>query len=386
MSNEIIKVNGETLLERVVSILDQARSNVAKAVNCNMVIAYWLIGREIVEKIQGGEKRAEYGKKTIRELSAQLNKKYEKGFSVTNLWYFRQFYTIYTPGKSIPHTVCGEWENKEKLHTTCGELPEKEKLHTTCGEFTIPDIPSFSPRLSWSHFRTLIRVEKPEARKFYEEEAIACGWTQRQLERQVNSFYYELLLSSTDKKEMLLNERAKHDNLQSSDILKSPNVLEFLNIPESFKLHESKLEEAIIENMQSFLLELGKGFAFVSRQKRINTDTKHFYIDLVFYNYILKCFVLIDLKTKELTHQDIGQMDMYVRMYDDLEKGENDNSTVGIILCSEKDEAIVKYSVLSENKKMFASKYLLYLPSEEELKQELERERHLAELLIERGI
>jgi predicted nuclease of restriction endonuclease-like (RecB) superfamily len=365
----LIKIDGHNLFDRVVSILEEARSNVVKAVNSNMVIAYWLIGREIIQEIQDGDKRAKYGKQVIKELSSKLNRKYNGGFSVTNLQYFRQFYLTFQEERSIHHTPCGKSE-------------DVNIQHTLRGKFTTADIPSFSPKLSWSHFRALMRVDKLDARKFYEEEAVSSGWTQRQLERQINSFYYERLLSSKNKKEMLLNERTKQDSFSSTDILKSPSVLEFLNIPEISSLHESKLEQAIIDNMQSFLLELGKGFAFVARQKRVSTETKHFYIDLVFYNYILNCFVLIDLKTKELTHQDVGQMDMYVRMYNDLEKSENDNPTVGIILCSEKDETIVKYSVLNENKKLFASKYLLYLPTEEELKRELERERHLAELEI----
>ncbi len=240
-----------------------------------------------------------------------------------------------------------------------------------CGELQKECLPVFSARLTWSHYRALMRINKIDIRVFYEKEAIASNWTERDLRRQINSFYYERLLSSKNKKDMIITERSKKNKLSPIDIMKSTNVFEFLDLPKDNKLYESKLEEAIIDNMQSFLLELGRGFAFVARQKRISTDTKNFSIDLVFYNYILNCFVLIDLKTKELTHQDVGQMDMYIRMFDDLERGENDNPTVGLILCSDKDEAIVKYSILNDKEQLFASKYLLYLPTEEELQKEL---------------
>ena len=243
-----------------------------------------------------------------------------------------------------------------------------------------PSLISFHPNLSWSHYRTLMRVDKKKAREFYETEAVACGWNKLQLERQVHSFFYERLLMSKDKKGMLIEARAEgNDGLKHMDVLKDPYVLEFLDLPDNAKLHESDLEQAIIDKLQHFLLELGKGFSFVARQKRMRFEDEDFYIDLVFYNYILKCFVLIDLKIGALTHQDIGQMDGYVRMYQDLFKVEGDNPTIGLILCSKKNEAIAQYSVLSESKQLFASKYMLYLPTEEELKRELERERSLIE-------
>ena len=238
----------------------------------------------------------------------------------------------------------------------------------------------FHPNLSWSHYRALMRVEDKKACDFYEIETIACGWSKRQLERQIHSLFYERLLVSKDKQEMLLESRAEADgSLMPLDVLKDPYVLEFLDLPDSAKIHESDLEQAIIDKLQHFLLELGKGFSFVARQKRMRFGDEDFYVDLVFYNFILKCFVLIDLKIGKLTHQDIGQMDGYVRMYEEYGKVEGDNPTIGLILCSEKNEAIARYSVLNDSKQLFASKYMLYLPTEEDLERELERERRMIE-------
>ncbi|MBU1053101.1 MAG: DUF1016 family protein [Proteobacteria bacterium] len=379
-----IQIAGTNLFDRVVSILEQAKSNVVKAVNSNMVIAYWLIGQEIVQEIQHGEQRAEYGKQIIENLSRELTEKYGRGFSTTNLWYFRQFYTLYADrNPRILHKACGEFPSSEKLHKACGE---SEIGHKPCDVFedmslaikNPSEITGFSPLLSWSHYRTLTKVEHKNERLFYEIEAEKEGWSVPDLQRQIHTFLFARLLKSQDKAGVMELVREGHIIETASDIIKNPYILDFLGLPESHKLHESKLEQAIIENIQSFLLELGKGFAFVARQKRISTETKEFYIDLVFYNYHLKCFVLIDLKTGELTHQDVGQMDMYVRMFDDLQRGEGDNPTVGLILCTDKDKTIVKYSVLSENKQLFAAKYMLYLPSEKELVRELEESRQRA--------
>jgi predicted nuclease of restriction endonuclease-like (RecB) superfamily len=230
--------------------------------------------------------------------------------------------------------------------------------------------------LSWTHYKALLRVEKPDACIWYMNEAAEQNWSVRALERQINSLYYERLLLSKEKKTVLqeAKEHTAQFQQEPAAFMRDPYVLEFLNIKDRSHFRESELEQAIIAKIQDFLLELGRGFAFVARQKRISTETKEFYIDLVFYNYHLKCFILIDLKTGELTHQDVGQMDMYVRMFDDLQKGDDNNPTVGLILCTEKDKAIVKYSVLHENKQLFASKYMLYLPTEEVLIQELQRE------------
>lgn len=357
-----------TLFDRVVSILELAKSNVARTINVNMVTAYWLIGYEIVNEIQGGKERAKYGSNVLEMLAKELNNKYGSGFSVTNLKYFRSFYQTYADRISGKGRPLGDELQNLTLGRPSGDESELE---------------GFSSSLSWSHYRALMRVEKPDARIFYEKEAIACGWNKRELERQIHSFYYERLLASPNKKAILIEERGKKRNSEPAEILKSPHVLEFLNLPDAPKLHESELEQAIINNLQMFLLELGKGFSFVARQKRLLFEDKIFYVDLVFYNYILKCFLLIDLKIGELTHQDIGQMDGYVRMYEDLFKIEGDNPTIGLILCSEKNETIAKYSVLQDNKLLFASKYMLYLPSEDEMVKELQRERMLIEQRLE---
>lgn len=231
-------------------------------------------------------------------------------------------------------------------------------------------------QLSWTHYRLIMRVDSPKAREYYLSEAASEGWSTRVLERNINSLYYERLLSTQNKREAL-KEQEKMEKIHPADLIKDPYVLEFLGVNMQSRFSESDIESAIISNLQQFLLELGKGFSFVRRQYRITTETKHFYIDLVFYNYILKCFVLIDLKIKELSHQDIGQMDMYVRLFEDRIKTEGDNPTIGIILCTEKDQTIVKYSVLEENKQLFASKYRLVLPTEDELRLELEREKQI---------
>jgi predicted nuclease of restriction endonuclease-like (RecB) superfamily len=375
-----IEIKGNDLFERVVSILEQARRNIVKSVNSNMVIAYWLIGREIVEDIQRGEARAEYGKQVIKQLSNRLNKRYGKGFSTTNLWYFRQFYVVYSNRKpEILHKSCGESDELLKLHKACGVLDDMS-LAVEKSE----SIQGFSPSLSWSHYRTLTKIENINERLFYEIEAEKTGWSVPVLERQINSFLFARLLKSRDKEGVLKLATEGQKVISPSDVIKDPYILDFLGLPDSRELHESNIESAIINNLQSFLLELGKGFAFVARQKRVSTETKEFYIDIVFYNYYLKCFVLIDLKTGELTHQDVGQMDMYVRMFDDLERGEGDNPTIGLILCSDKDKTIVKYSVLNESRQLFASKYKLYLPTEEELIRELEKEKRLIEAGMEK--
>lgn len=314
------------------NILEQARHKARSAVNAAMVEAYWLIGRRIVEEEQHGQHKAQYGKRLIEDLSAALTSDFGKGFSYANLYNCRLFYQ---------------------------KFPNQEILYTLCRE------------LGWSHLRLIMRLESPEAIEYYCKETREQQWTVRQLERNIKSHSYRRLLAT----------QAEPSKLSSDflhlEFIKDPYVLEFLQLPETGQLKESRLEQAIINELQKFLLELGKGFSFVARQMRISTETSHFYIDLVFYNYLLKCFVIIDLKTDKLSHQDIGQMDMYVRMFDDLKRGEDDNPTIGIILCDSKDETIVKYSVLDGNQQLFASKYQRVLPTEEELIAELEREKRL---------
>lgn len=377
----------DDLFDRVVTILEQARTNVVRSVNSSMVVAYWLIGREIVEEVQSGEKRAEYGKQVIGNLSKSLNRKYGKGFSITNLWYFRQFYVTYSNRLLIPHPLGGESHTETKSCLLGDELRAARKSSLAGSELQ-KQYPAgaeykngFNPNLSWSHYRALMRVDKCEARDFYEKESAECGWSKTQLERQIHTSYYDRILSNKGETGLL---PAKHERLIGDDLspihaLKSPYILEFLNLPDSPDLHEKDLEQAIINNLQAFLLELGKGFSFVARQKHIRFDDDDFYLDLVFYNYILKCFLLVDLKMGKLTHGDVGQMDGYVRLFEDQFKVSGDNPTIGLILCSDNSEAVARYSVLKENKKLFAAKYLNFLPTEEELRLEIERERKLIE-------
>ncbi len=327
----------------VVDLLQKARSKSYRAANFIRIEAYWNVGRMIVEEEQQGKGRADYGTFIIRDLSMRLTGAFGKGFTETNLKYFRQFYLTFpvSSDSEIRHALRGE--------------------------------------LTWTYYRALMRVEKPESREWYMNEAAEQNWSTRALDRQINSLYYERMLMSRDQAPVIEEMREKTAPLAAAprDFIKDPYVLEFLGLRDNPGFREAELETAIIGKLQAFMLELGKGFAFVARQQRVSTETKDFFVDLVFYNYILKCFVLVDLKCGELTHQDIGQMDMYVRLYEDRVKGEGDNPTVGIILCTEKDHTVVKYSVLSESRQLFASKYRLYLPSEEELRAEVEREREM---------
>lgn len=366
------------LFDRVASILEQARGNVVRAVNTQMVLAYWSIGREIVQELQGGEERAAYGKRVFEDLSHRLAVQYGKGFSVTNLKYFRFFYQAYPERLGIRHPTGDESEIPSPAGMELA-LPSKSYLLGS----QLPH--GFSPQLTWSHYRALMRVDHIEARDFYEREAIEGGWSKAQLERQIHSFYYDRIIANRGKEGLLPagRERLAGEIVQPSHLLKSPMVLEFLGLPDSPDLHESKLEQAIIDNLQNFLLELGKGFCFVARQKHIRFGDDDFYIDLVFYNYVLKCFLLIDLKMGKLTHADVGQMDGYVRLYEDQFKIPGDNPTIGLLLCSDKGEAVAKYSILNESRQVFASKYLPNLPTEEELRLEIEKERRLIEMNLE---
>jgi len=368
----------EELFGRVVSILEQARGNVVRAVNTQMVLAYWSIGREIVQELQGGEERAAYGKRVFEDLSHRLAVQYGKGFSVTNLKYFRLFYQAYPERLGIRHPTGDESEITSPAGMELA-LPSKSYLLGS----QLPH--GFSPQLTWSHYRALMRVDHIEARDFYEREAVECGWSKAQLERQIHSFYYDRIIANRGKEGLLPagRERLAGEIVQPSHLLKSPMVLEFLGLPDSPDLHESKLEQAIIDNLQNFLLELGKGFCFVARQKHIRFGDDDFYIDLVFYNYVLKCFLLIDLKMGKLTHADVGQMDGYVRLYEDQFKIPGDNPTIGLLLCSDKGVAVAKYSILNESRQVFASKYLPNLPTEEELRLEIEKERRLIEINLE---
>lgn len=320
-------VKNTNFISDIKALINEARMHIVRSVNTAMVVTYWEIGRHIVEEEQNGSNRAEYGKYLIENLAKELTADFGKGFGATNLKYFRQFYLTFP----IRHTLCGE--------------------------------------LSWSHYRLLMRVENEEARNFYLKEAVECAWSVRQLERQINSFYFQRLLASQNK-DIVKQETEKNNTpVSPSEILKDPYILEFLDLKENKDYLEADLETALINRLQDFLLELGKGFSFVARQQRITTEAgKHYYVDLVFYNYLLKCFVLIDLKIGTLTPQDVGQMDLYVRLYEDQKRTQTDNPTIGIILCSQNDETVVKYSMLAESRQLFASQYQLYMPTEEELK------------------
>ena len=296
--HELTNQSDSSLFDRVIIILDRARTNVVRTVNSEMVLAYWHIGREIVQELQEGEDRAGYGKQILAELSIKLNKQYGKGFSVTNLRYFRLFYQTYTNrAPVICHKACDE------LTRTKTALKKHHKPCDVLGEMSMSieksdSIQGFSPVLSWSHYRTLAQVEHKNERLFYEIEAEKEGWSVPVLQRQIHTFLFARLLKSRDKEGVLDLATKGHEIKKPVDTMKDPYVLDFLGLPESKQLHESGLEAAIIENLQSFLLELGKGFAFVGRQKRMQFDDSYFYIDLVFYNCILKCYLLIDLKNR----------------------------------------------------------------------------------------
>jgi predicted nuclease of restriction endonuclease-like (RecB) superfamily len=336
-------VNKNDFYLNVKTILQTARDTAYKQVNFIMVKAYWNIGKQIVVEEQNGEDRAKYGSSLIKELSKQLTQDFGKGFSTQSLWNMKQFY------------------------------------------ITFPILSTLWRELSWSHYKLIIRLKSEKARNYYIQESVKLNWSVRALERQIGTHYYERILSSDDKQIVQdeATEKTKDLQLTPKDIIKDPYVLEFLDLKDNKSFRESELESALIEKIQDFLLELGKGFAFVARQKRVKTELSDFYIDLVFYNYILKCFVIIDLKRGKLTHQDIGQIDMYVNIFDDLEKEKEDNPTIGIILCSDKDNTVVKYSSINDKENLFVSKYQMYLPSEEELKAEIERDVFEIGLMME---
>ena len=327
-------------ISEIKKILKDARQKAYTAVNSAMVEAYWEIGRRIVEEEQNGKERAEYGKEILQNLSKELTEEFGKGYSYRTLREIRQFYLMFS---------------------------DFEKWRTV------------SAKLTWSHFQKVLRVSSEKARIFYLTEAAENMWSVRTLDRNISTLYYDRIVASIDKKTVEDEMKEKTKKLQAEEFIKNPVVLEFLDLPTNMSYTENELEKALTDDIQKFMMELGKGFAFVERQQHIRTENSDFYIDLVFYNYILKCFVIVELKTGKLTHQDIGQLDMYVRMYDDLKKQGNDNPTIGLLLCTDTDRTIIKYSVLNDNKNLFASKYINYLPSEEELINEIERQKTLFE-------
>ncbi len=326
-----IESNEHILLQEIRQVLDNARNKISHSVNSAMVHAYWQVGKFIVEYEQGGHDRAQYGQSVLKSLSKRLTAEYGNGFTITNLKYMRKFYLIFPKGHAL------------------------------------------RDKLTWTHYRTLLKVENNDARNYYLEECIHENWSSRQLERQINTMYYERLLASHDKETVKREmQNAKHKTLTSKEIIRDPFVLEFLGIPQGEHFLENDLEQMLINKLQMFLLELGKGFSFVARQKRISFDNQHFYIDLVFYNFLAKCFVLIDLKADRLTHQDIGQMQMYVNYYTREMMNPGDNPPIGIILCAEKNDAVVRYTLPEGESQVFTSKYMTYMPTENELRNLIE--------------
>ncbi len=319
-----MQVTPDSLFQSVKELIIQSRRRAYRMVNSVLLETYWQIGKLIVEDEQQGKQRAGYGKAVLKNLAVQLTTEFGKGFDDSNLRNMRTFYIAFPIRDALRH------------------------------------------ELSWTHYRLLSRLETEEKKNYYLTESVAANWNSRTLQRQINSLAFERVVQHNP-------QPAKTDTIQS--LLKDPYIFEFLGMPENTKNTEYDIETAIIDHLQQFLLELGRGFAFIARQQHIVTDTSDFFIDLVFYNYILKCFVIVDLKTSTLTHQDIGQIDMYVRMYDDLKRTTGDNPTIGILLCADKDETIVKYSVLNDQNNLFASKYLLFLPKEEELKNIIDHDK-----------
>ena len=327
----------QDIYSEIKETLLSSRGQAYSAVNYALVQAYWHIGRIIVEHEQDGSLRAEYGKGVLQEVSERLQQEFGTGFSVRNLQQMKKFYILF------------------------------------------PNTNALRSQLTWTHYRLLLRVEDDAARNWYLEECVRSGWSSRQLERQISTLYYDRLLASRDKAPVIAEAGELMEPLAAENFIKDPYVLDFLDLKSYPALRESDLEQALIDKLQEFLLELGRGFCFVARQKLMRYEDEDFYLDLVFYHSILKCHVLIDLKIGKLTHGDVGQMDSYIRMFDALYKNEDDNPTIGIILCSQKNEAIVKYSVLNDEKQVFASKYRLTLPTAEELQREIEEERRMIE-------
>ena len=353
------------------SIVSKARSKAFAAVNYSLVERNWRIGQRIVEEEQNGASRAEYGKHVIEVASATLTKEFGKGFSETNIMNFKKFYLKFKE-LTIPQTLSEEFK-KQKHQTLSDEsslLPQKGQTQSVQSGLRL---------LPWSHYERLIRVEDKKAREWYAKEAFEQGWSFRTLNRNINTLYYERLLMSKKKQPVVdeMQDKTKAYQQDKLEYIKSPVVLEFLGLPEDTSLAESKLETAIINNLEKFLMEMGKGYALVARQQHIRTEENDYYIDLVFYNYLIKSFILVDLKVNRITYQDVGQMDMYLQMYDKMKKGPDDNPTIGIILCTETDSDVARYSTLARNDQMFAAKYKLYLPDKEDLRREIERQKEL---------
>jgi len=384
----------EELLSRIDGILGSAIQHAARSVNSAQVLANWLIGREIVVEEQDGRERAVYGEKVVPELARKMKSKGIKGYASTNLWLCRQFFAEYPclldariplslvsqfHLESILHALRGESSPAPDsiLHTVCGESKNKletrdlEIHHTPCDKFKPGH---FTPNISWSHYRFLLKASSLGARSFYEIETLRHSWSARELDRQINSLLFERLAKSRDKDGLIRLATEGHRPQRPAEIFKDPVVMEFLGFPESERLIEPDLENALISQLQSFLLELGTGFAFLARQQRLTLEGDHFYVDLVFYHTILKCHVLVDLKVGKLTHEDLGQLQLYVNYYDRERCAPDDNPTLGLILATDKNDSMVRYTLAEGQQNIFASRYQLHLPTEAQLEAELLRE------------
>ncbi|MDP3048753.1 MAG: PDDEXK nuclease domain-containing protein [Thermodesulfovibrionales bacterium] len=377
-----------TLIKRLAEIIHSARATAVRQINKAQVLAYYEIGREIVEFEQKGKARAGYGEELIKRLSKDMTKKFGKGFSEMNLRNMRRFYLEFpmqiqqtVSVKSLENNKFQAVSGKSSIPQTVSDEAEKiQKSETVSRKSSIQQTVSaeFEPMLSWSHYCELLSVENPLARSFYEKEAVNNNWSFRELKRQINSQLFERLALSKDSSAVMRLAKKGHSIETPEDAIKDPYVLEFLNLKEENVYTESRLEQAIIDNLQKFLLEMGKGFAFVARQKRITVGNRHYYVDLVFYNRILRCTVLIDLKIDELNHADIGQMNFYLNYFKENEKEAGENDPIGLILCAKKDEVFAKYVLGNLNNKIFASKYKLALPTEKELSRKI-KSLHLLE-------
>ncbi len=370
----------EELFKRVAEIIEAARGHVARTVNSAMVHAYWLIGREIVEVEQHGRKRAGYGEELMNRLAERLAGRW-RGFGPRTLRRVRLFYLTFPKGSALlsgPGTA-GRWT----APVSKSGVPEIRTA--VLSKSATVENALFPPHLGWTHYLVLMRVENPTARAFYEVEAARENWASRELERQIASLLFERLAKSRDEDKVLALAKKGQEVVVPRDVIKEPFVLEFLDLPERHTWLERDLEQAIIDRLEDFLLELGKGFCFVGRQKRLSLDGDHFYVDLVFFNRLLRCFVLVDLKLGKLAHQDLGQMMMYVNWFDRFQRAEHERPTVGIILCSEKNDAVVRITLPEDNEQILAARYQHYLPTEEELRLEVTRSREEVErrLLLE---
>ncbi len=376
--NELQPAPEEHLYERIATILDDARSRVARSINTAMVHAYWLIGREIVEVDQRGAERAGYGEGLMKRVAARLSARFGRGFSLASLKRMKQFYLAFPRGSALVDAGDGKGSTALRLSAEAdGGEKGSVALSLSAGAS-----PLFPPTLAWSHYLVLLRVDRTEARSFYEIEAARESWSVRELERQVAALLFDRLARNKSPEQVLELARKGQQVSVPSDVLKDPFVLEFADLRENPAAQERDLEQAIIDRLEDFLLEMGKGFCFVARQKRMTLEGDHFYVDLVFYNRLLRCFVLVDLKMGKLTHQDLGQLQMYVNYFDRFQREEHEAKTIGIVLCSDKNDAMVRITLPDDNEQILAARYQLYLPTEAELRAELEREREEAERVL----